>query len=86
MIHTILISSIINEGLYYEIANELNIAVNNKEYKTLNYSRLGFREIRLINTSRKGFNPYYGIEVLLNPNVLIQGREVLEITLSMRVM
>jgi hypothetical protein len=77
MIHTILISSIINEGLYYEIANELNIAVNNKEYKTLNYSRLGFREIRLINTSRKGFNPYYGIEVLLNPNVLIQGREVI---------
>ncbi|MBM7872252.1 hypothetical protein JOC70_003807 [Clostridium pascui] len=73
MIHTLSVSMNFSRHHYEELADLLGIDENTSTV-TKDYSSIGFREIRLLKTINQKIH-YYGIEIKLNPKVLITGRE-----------
>lgn len=77
MIHTVVLGTQLNEEMYMSIAHVLGLSHEQPEASTNNHSRRGFREIRLYNYCIQEGQKRYGIDIRLNPNVLVQGRETI---------
>lgn len=88
MLHTMLITaSLPDEKQYNDIAKRLQLPVQRGKHTNTHYSNKGFREIMLIHQTYRPGLTYRGIEirlnpkVLLNPNMLIQSTTVDEVPL-----